>query len=73
MMFPGRVDPKAIYNIKQIALIIYTDVYKYKKKLLQNKLFMKLHLVSKVHPSIFFKDLFSVNGYLLFNSQIINL
>lgn len=27
-MFPGRVDPKAIHNIKQIALIIYTNVYK---------------------------------------------
>lgn len=58
--FPGRVDPKAIHNIKQIALIIYTDVYKLRnlKKNLQ-KLFMKVNFDSKVPSGIFLGSVFS--------------
>lgn len=54
-MFPGRVDPKAIHNIKQIALIINTDVY----KLRNLKKIMKLNFDSKVPSGIFLGSVFS--------------
>lgn len=79
-MFPGRVDPKAIHNIKQIALIIYTDVYKLrnlKKNYLQTKLLMKLNFNSKVPSGIFFRICFQLmvsnKTYIIFNAQIINM
>lgn len=57
IMFPGRVDPKAMHKIKQIALIIYTDVY----KLRNLKKIMKLNFDSKVPSGIFLGSV-SVNG-----------